>query len=137
MAHEYHQGKRDRQNEKRGMKKYWHESKENSGHAHKEKHMERRNNSPESYGSSNHGSGWVSEYHRGYGPYTMNDHKKDPGYKGGRMDAVKVAQHQEPWGCDCTDAMKQHESGSMNYLSDKDGIRREDSRRISGQMLPH
>ena len=168
MAHKYHQGRRDRQDERRGMKKYRrdypttesraghrydesakhhrresegmkryeHERKDGSGHAHKEKHMERRHNSPERYGSSNHGSGWVSEYHKGYGPYTMDDHKKDPGYKGGRIDAVKVAQRQEDWGCGCSHSMRQHENGSMDYLSDKDEIVREDSRRISGQMLP-
>lgn len=161
----YHQSSSDRRDESRGMKKYARDypSKESraghrydesakhrmresegmkksmshgGGHAHKEVHREKRDNAPMQYGSSNHGSAWGSEYHSGHGPYTMDDHKKDPGYEGGRIHAMEVAQRIEDWGSGAGNAMRQHESGSMDYLSDKNEIRDEDNRRISREMLP-
>lgn len=134
-GHRYNESAKHRRRESEGMKRY-EDSRRGGGHAHKELHREKRDNAPRSYGSSNHGDGWVSEYGVDSYPRTMDGHRRDPGYEGGRIPPVKVAQRQEDWGCGCGNAMRQHENGSMDYLSDKNEIRREDDRRISREMLP-
>ena len=150
----YHQSSSDRRDESRGMKKYARDypSKESraghrydesakhrmresegmkksmshgGGHAHKEVHREKRDNAPMQYGSSNHGDGSRSAHDSGHGSNS-----------GGRMHAMEVAQRIEDWGSGAGNAMRQHEAGSMDYLSDKNEIRDEDNRRISREMLP-
>jgi hypothetical protein len=141
MAHKYHQDRSDRMDESLGERRGKESGKSQSYKSRRDesrgmKGHKNKYDEPRRHGSSNHGDGWVSEYHRGYGPYTMDKHSKDPGYKNGRMEAMKVAQKQEDWGCGCSDSMRQYESGSMDYLSDKNEIRNADEKRISRQMLP-
>lgn len=115
-GHRYDESKKHHMAESRGMKRY--ESSHGGGHAHKEKHVERRHNMPMHYGSSNHGDGSYG------GPMTA------------RMLAQEVAQRIEHWGDQAGGPIRQHENGSMDYLDDKGEIWREDDRRISKDMLP-
>ena len=135
-GHRYDESSKHRRRESEGMRKYWHEKEDGRGHAHRDVHHEDKHNSPGRYGSMNHGDGSVSEYGRGSYPRTMDHHRRDPGYDSGRINPIEVAQHQESWDDRAENSMRQHESGSMDYLSDKDEINREDHDRISKYMLP-
>lgn len=118
---EGHSGRR----ESEGMDKYWHENRNGGADkAHKEMYKDNPHKMPRHEGSSNHGDG------------SVGGHRKDPGYSSGRIEPSYVAQYQESWGCGCGNSMRQYENGSMDYLSDKNEIRDEDDRRVSGQMMP-
>jgi len=88
------------------------------------------------YGSSNHGDGSVSADGVDSYPRTMDSHRGDGAYDKGRIAPIHVAQHQENWGSGNSNSMQQRESGSMNYLKDKDAITHEDDKRLAKQMLP-